>query len=323
MKRVRLGNSDLIVSRLGLGTMNFGTQLDAAQAHRILDHAFDHGINLVDTAELYASPPSAETYGRSEEIVGAWLKGRARGDVVLASKMVGPPVAPHFAGQHIRDGQTRITARFVAQAVEASLRRLGTDCIDLYYVHWPDRFTPFAEQVGAMEAMVRAGKIRRFAASNESAWGLMRLIAAAEAHGGAKPACVQNELSLIRPAGWNGVEEVCREEGVGFIGFSPLAMGLLSGKYAQGGMPEGSRFARYERYRSAYAVPAHLALADRVAEKAAQAGVPVATAAFWWALTRPSVDAVLTSLSDPAQLSAALDAETLAESGPPDFLDDF
>jgi aryl-alcohol dehydrogenase-like predicted oxidoreductase len=321
MQRRQLGDSGLSVSVLGLGTMNFGTQLDEAQSHRILDEALDHGINLIDTAEMYASPPTAETYGRSEQIVGSWLKGRRRDEIVLATKMVGPTL-PHFPTNWIRGGQTRISARWVAEAVDASLQRLGTDHIDLFYLHWPDHQTPFGEQVAAMDAVISAGKIRHFATSNEGAWGLMRLIAAAERSGRPKPVCVQNELSLVRPGARSAVEEVCLKEKLGFIGFSPLAMGLLSGKYLAGNLPAGSRFERYERYRNAYFNPAGLAKAERMAERARAAGISLATAAYWWALTRPAVSAILTSVSNPQQFADAVRAAGLSASGRPDFLEE-
>lgn len=311
MERVRLGRSGLIVSRIGIGTMNFGSQLAERESHAILDQAFAAGINFVDTAEMYASPPTPESYGLSEEHVGGWLVGKPRDSVILATKIVGPPDATFQAGRYVRGGTNAFDRHHFARAVEGSLRRLRTDYIDLYQTHWPDRRTPLEVQLDAIARIVESGKVRCFGVSNESPWGLTRLVAGAAHRGTPGPVSTQNVLSLLEHHEYDSLVETCREERVGYIAFSPLAMGLLSGKYADGKMPEGSRLALYERYRRRYSVPAFHDRVQSLTEAARKAGIPLAQMAFAWALSRPEVAIVLTSANNRAQLESAIAAASL------------
>lgn len=311
MDVIRLGKSGLIVSRVGLGTMNFGSQLGEAECHAMMDCARDHAINFIDVAEMYASPPSPETYGLSEQIVGTWLAKQPRDRVIVASKIVGPADGRFKSGQHIRGGTTALDRHHIARAVEDSLKRLRTDYIDLYQFHWPDRRTPLEVQLDAMDRMVRAGKVRYFGTSNETAWGLMRLIATAEKLGTVAPVSIQNVLNLIETEDYEAVRETCEQENVGYIAFSPLAMGLLSGKYADGALPEGSRFALYERYRLKYSGANLQARVRDMMERARRAGVTPAEYAFAWTLSRPAVAVVLSSGSNTVQLEAMIRASGL------------
>ncbi|HZQ61814.1 MAG TPA: aldo/keto reductase, partial [Casimicrobiaceae bacterium] len=297
------------------GTMNFGSQLAPAEAHGILDAAVDLGISFIDTAEMYSSPPSAETYGRSEEIVGTWLARRERTSVIVATKIVGPADGRFQSAPHVRHGQATLDAFHIARAIDGSLARLRTDYVDLVQFHWPDRLVPWQEQLEAIERARDQGKVRYFGCSNEGAWGLMRAVACSERRGLPRPVSVQNVLNWLEQEEYNAVEEVCREERIGFIGFSPLAMGLLSGKY-DAGIPRGSRFDRFERYRRHYLTPDAQAGVQPLARVTRERGVAMAELALAWAMTRRSVTAVLTSVSRIEQLQAARRAADLALAEP-------
>ncbi|OBS09371.1 NADP(H)-dependent aldo-keto reductase [Acidihalobacter prosperus] len=268
MQHRPLGHTDLSVSLICLGTMTFGEQNTEAEAHAQLDRALAAGINFVDAAEMYPVPPRAETQGRTESYIGSWLKktGR-RDDIVLASKVAGPG-----NGLGYLRGGPRLTATHIAQAVEDSLRRLNTDVIDLYQVHWPDRNTNFFGQLGythdpdedatpieetltALARLVEQGKIRHIGLSNETPWGAMRYLHLAETLGLPRPASIQNPYSLLNRSFEAGLAEVAHREGLGLLAYSPLAFGVLSGKYLGGKRPAGARitlFERFQRYNAPY-----------------------------------------------------------------------
>jgi len=275
----RLGNTDIDVSVICLGTMTWGEQNTAQEGFEQLDYALSQGVNFIDTAELYAIPPRAETYGRTEEIVGQWLHKRGRrDDIVLASKIAGPGVGWI---DHIRDGKTRFDAATIPMALDASLKRLQTDYLDLYQLHWPERpanffgrlgyhhedrdFTPIDETMAALNDLVKAGKIRHVGLSNETPWGVMRFVQAAEQHGLARVVSIQNPYSLLNRSFEIGLAEIAHRESVGLLAYSPLGFGVLSGKYLNGRQPEGARMTlwpNYSRYGSPEAVAATQAYAD-------------------------------------------------------------
>ena len=260
MKMIPLGRSGLTVSEFCLGTMTWGNQTDEAGAHAQIDRALDAGINFLDTAEMYPTQPvRAAAVGRTEAIIGAWLaRSGRRADVVLATKVSGPGQAA------VRNGAGVNGATMIA-AAEASLVRLKTDVIDLYQIHWPSRssynfrqnwrFDPRAQDraatvahmldmLEAAQTLVKAGKIRAFALSNESAWGTALWLRLAEENGLPRIASVQNEYSLLCRLADTDMAELCHNEEVPILAFSPLAAGLLTGKYAGDVTPEGSRRAR-------------------------------------------------------------------------------
>lgn len=270
MKYRRLGPTDINVSLFGLGTMTWGEQNTEADAHAQLDLALAQGVNLVDAAEMYPVPPRPETQGRTETYIGNWLKktGR-RADLVLTSKIAGRQRQAHNP-DHIRGGATRHDAKNIALALESSLRRLQTDYLDLYQLHWPDRSTntfgrreypwvedeesvSIEESLTALAEHVKTGKIRHFGVSNETPWGLAQFLSAADRLGLPRPVSIQNSYSLLNRLYEVGLSEFSHREGVGLLAYSPLSAGVLSGKYLGGARPPGARmtlFSRWSRYNS-------------------------------------------------------------------------
>ena len=262
MQYRKLGRTDIDVSLICLGTMTFGEQNTEEQAHQQIDYALDRGVNFIDAAEMYPVPPKADTQGRTEEYIGSWLAASGRrDDVVLASKVTG-----RSQMDYLRDGfETRLTPRQIRSALEASLERLHTDHIDLYQVHWPDRSTntfgkrgyvhnaddeavPIEETLGELGRLVDEGKIRCVGLSNETPWGLMRYLRAAETENLPRVVSIQNPYSLLNRSFEIGLAECAEREDVGLLAYSPLAFGMLSGKYLNGAAPEGARLTRWKRF---------------------------------------------------------------------------
>jgi aryl-alcohol dehydrogenase-like predicted oxidoreductase len=259
-----LGRTGIKVSLIGLGTMTFGEQNSEAEGHAQLDHAIDQGVNLVDTAEVYSVPPRAETYGSTEKIIGSWLKLRGQRDkVVLATKVAGPGAV--LGVTHVRGGNNVLDRKNIFAAVDASLQRLQTDYIDIYQLHWPSRSTNFfgkldyqqadGEQVVAiqetlevMSDLVRAGKIRHVGLSNETPWGMHRFLQLADSRDFARIVSIQNPYSLLNRSFEIGLAEMAIREDVGLLAYSPLAFGVLSGKFLHGARPPESRIARWPRF---------------------------------------------------------------------------
>ncbi|MBD3669664.1 MAG: NADP(H)-dependent aldo-keto reductase [Gammaproteobacteria bacterium] len=274
MKYRRLGKTDVKVSLICLGTMTWGEQNTQDQAFEQMDYALEQGVNFFDTAELYSIPPNAATYGSTETIIGNWLKARGkREQIVLASKIAGP--GPGWV-DHIRKGQSRFDRGNIESAVNDSLKRLQTDYIDLYQLHWPERktnffghlgyqnaepddFTPMEDTLQALAAEVEKGKIRYIGLSNETPWGVMRFIETAERLGLPRIVSVQNPYNLLNRSYEVGLAEVSQRESAGLLAYSPLGFGVLSGKYVNDARPEGARITRwpdYKRYMTEQAVAA-------------------------------------------------------------------
>lgn len=319
MQRKRLGRTDLMVSEICLGTMTWGSQNSEAEGHAQIERAFEAGVNIMDTAELYAVPGSLETSGRTEEIIGSWFArtGR-RADWILASKIAGG------GNSYIRDGR-RPDRAGVRAAVEASLARLRTDYIDLYQVHWATRgsyhfenswrYAPHAQNREDVRAnlldvleglgdMVREGKIRHVGLSNETAWGTAQYLALSERHGLPRVAALQNEYSLIRRQFELDLAELCHHEDVGLLAYSPLGTGVLTGKYLSGAIPPGSR-ADYQKglwRHNDFAIPP---VAEYVALARAHGLDPVHMA-LAFCLGRPFMTSVIVGATSLAQLDIAL-----------------
>lgn len=331
-----LGNSDIKVSVIGLGTMTWGHQNSEQDAHQQLDLALDHGVNLVDTAEMYPAPTHADTWGSTERFIGTWLArtGR-RSDIVLASKIVGPTRNPG-SGTHIRDGLSRHDRANIVAALDGSLKRLQTDHLDLYQLHWPDRSTNFfgqreypyvddpqaiaiGETLQVLAEQVQAGKVRHIGVSNETPWGVGQFLRQAEVLGLPRIVSIQNPYSLLNRLYEGGLSEFSHREGVGLLAYSPLAFGALTGKYLGGARPEGSRlssvyrtFNRYDSASAQQAIAAYVALARELDVSPAQ----LALAAV---IGKPFVSSALTGQTSLAQLrenigalELQLSSETLA-----------
>ena len=283
MKQHQLGQSSIQISEITLGTMTWGEQNTAQDAFTQMDYALEHGINCFDTAELYAIPPQADTYGATESIIGRWFKqSQRRHEVFLASKVCGPTDwCPH-----IRGGKAHLDRNNIIAACDASLQRLQTDYIDLYQTHWPDRNTNYfgklgyqhqreqggatiAETLSAMQELVQAGKVRHIGISNETPWGTMQHLNLAAQHGLPRISSIQNPYNLLNRSFEIGLAEIACREQVGLLAYSPLAFGVLSGKYLHGRYPAGSRlslFKQYSRYSNSQAkqaVAAYTAVASK------------------------------------------------------------
>jgi len=243
MKTKRLGRSAIYVSDICMGTMTFGSQADEKMAHRILDKSFEAGINFFDTAENYPVPPKPEWAGTTEEIFGRWLKTKDRDAVIVATKVSGP--SHGWFKSSLRAGMTALDRHNITRALDASLKRLGTDYVDLYQTHWPDHGTGYEETMITLDELVKAGKIRVLGCSNETSWGLTKSIATSEKLGVARYHTIQNNFSLINRRFEDELAQVCRQEGVSLLPYSPLGGGVLSGKYNDNATPEGARFSGY------------------------------------------------------------------------------
>jgi aryl-alcohol dehydrogenase-like predicted oxidoreductase len=265
MKLKQLGNTDIQVSILCLGTMTWGEQNTETEAFEQLDYALDAGINFIDTAELYPVPAIAETYAETEKIIGNWLRQRENRDkVILATKVAGRADWLPY----IRDGKTCFDRNNIETALNASLKRLGTDYIDLYQLHWPDRKTnffgrrgfefdatdqpvPIIETLQIMADLVKSGKIRHYGLSNETPWGAMSFVKLAEQLDLPKPVSIQNAYNLLNRSYEVGLSEISHHETMGLLAYSPLAFGVLSGKYLHAAQPDGARltlFKQFDRY---------------------------------------------------------------------------
>ena len=239
VQRRRLGKSAITVSDICLGTMTFGEQADEAESFAIMDRAYDAGVNFFDAAEIYPVPPSKEKFGVTEEIVGKWLKGKARDSLVIATKVTGP--GHGWFVPPVREGMTALDRHHITRAVEGSLTRLGTDYIDLYQTHWPDHGMRYEDTLAALTGLVEAGKVRALGCSNETCWGVMKSLAAAELDGLHRYDTIQNNFSMLNRRCESELAQVCRQEGVSLLPYSPLAGGVLCGKYQDGALPDGAR----------------------------------------------------------------------------------
>ncbi|MCX8072384.1 MAG: aldo/keto reductase [Candidatus Binatia bacterium] len=317
MKRKRLGRSGLIVSEICLGTMTFGNQADEATSFAILDRAFDAGVDFLDVAEVYPVPPERKWAGRSEEIVGKWLRSKPRDAVMIATKVAGPGggwfVSP------VRENKGTLDRHHIRRAVEASLRRLGTDYIDLYQTHWPDRDLPLEETLEALSRLVDEGKVRYVGCSNETAYGLTKSLWVSDLNGLVRYETIQNNFSLLNRRFEDELAEVCRREQVSLLAYSPLAGGVLSGKYSGGVWPEGARFTLYRDYNERsqamtrrFVNERTLAATKRFAALAKEAGLAPATLAIAWVLSRDFVGSAIIGATRPEQLEPTLAAAAVS-----------
>lgn len=317
----QLGVSGIEVSELALGTMTFGEQNNERDAHRQLDIALDAGVNFIDTAEMYPVPPMAKTCGATETYIGSWLeKNGRRAQVILATKATGPGV--HLP--HIRAGESSHTAANLQQALTDSLRRLRTDYVDLYQLHWPDRPTNTFGQLGykpaqnevdphleetlrALAEFIQAGKVRAIGLSNETPWGLMTFLALAREFDLPRVVSIQNPYNLLNRTFEVGLAEIADRERTGLLAYSPLGFGTLSGKYLDGARPPGARISRYDRFVR-YTKPLGVAATARYVELAAEFGIDPVHMAISFVLSRRYVTSALIGATTEEQLRHNLDS---------------
>lgn len=315
MQMCTLGNTNLEVSMVCLGTMTWGEQNTETEAHEQMDYAFSRGINFFDTAEMYPVPPRAQTQGLTEIYIGNWLqKRKCRQQLVLASKVSG---AADWL-PYLRDGSPRLNRKNIVQALEASLKRLQTDYLDLYQLHWPDRktnffgklgyqpepdndATPIEETLEVMTDLVRAGKIRHVGVSNETPWGVMRFLHFAQQKGLERIVSIQNPYSLLNRTYEIGLAEISHRESLGLLAYSPLGFGVLSGKYLHGRRPEAARLTLFERF-SRYSNSQSLLATQWYVELAQAYGLDPAQMALAYVHGRPFVTSTIIGATSMPQL---------------------
>jgi aryl-alcohol dehydrogenase-like predicted oxidoreductase len=330
-----LGRTGLKVSRICLGTMTWGEQNTEAEAHEQLDYALTQGVNFIDTAEMYPVPPKPETGTRTESYIGTWFKARGNRDkVVLATKVVGAGDPRSFTYLRQADEPVRLDRKNIHEACNASLKRLQTDYIDLYQLHWPDRTTnyfgllgythnaeetpvPVEETLDALAELVKAGKIRHVGLSNETPWGTMRYLHLAEARGLPRIVSIQNPYSLLNRSYEVGMAEISIREQCGLLAYSPLAFGALSGKYLKGAKPEGARLTLYNRFQRYNNPQAQAATAQYVA-MARAAGLDPAQMALAFVNTREFLTSTIIGATTMEQLKS--DIASINVKLPPDVL---
>jgi aryl-alcohol dehydrogenase-like predicted oxidoreductase len=337
MEYRKLGGTDVNVSLIGLGTMTWGEQNTQADAHAQLNAALDAGINLIDAAEMYPVPPRPETQGRTEAYIGTWLAANpgVRGKVVLATKIAGPARQPHNP-RHIRGAGNQFDRKNLTEALNDSLKRLQTDYVDLYQLHWPDRSTmtfgrtaypwiddaytvPIEETLSVLAEFVKEGKVRHIGVSNETPWGVAQFLHAAEKLGLPRIVSIQNPYSLLNRTFELGLSEFSHHENVGLLAYSPLAFGWLSGKYEGGARPAGARITLFERFQR-YSKPQSVEATTRYVELAKRHGLSPVQFALAFVNSRPFLTSNLIGATSLDQLKeniasadVTLSAEALAD----------
>lgn len=313
MQRRRLGGSGVVVTDICMGTMTFGSQCDEPTSHAICDRAWESGIGFFDAAELYPVPPQEETVGVTEEVFGRWLKTKPREAVIVATKVTGP--GHGWFTPPVRHGRTALDRRQIIDACEASLLRLGTDYIDLYQTHWPDHGMPYEEVLGVLSELRDAGKIRVIGCSNETSWGVMKSLWAADLEGLDRFQTVQNNFSLINRRCESELAQVCRKEGLSLLPYSPLGGGVLTGKYLDG-KPDGARFSAYltsgnDRQKAMarrFVNERTLETTRRLAEIAESIGTTVTALSVAWSRQHDFVASTIVGATSVAQLNESLQA---------------
>lgn len=316
MEQRRLGNSGISVTDICMGTMTFGSQCDEATSRLIIDTAMDAGIDFFDAAEIYPVPPSADWCGRTEEILGRRFKELPRDSVVIATKVAGP--AHGWFVPPVRNGKAAIDKRQIIAAAEGSLRRLQTDYIDLYQIHWPDHDMDPAITLEALDQLIQSGKVRAIGCSNETCWGLMKSLQVSRDLDLPRYVTVQNNFSLINRRCESELAQVCLREDVGLLPYSPLGGGVLTGKYNDT-LPAGARFSEY----LTNGAPRQKAMATRFVNErtlettarlkviASDIGVSVTALSVAWSRQHPFVASTIIGATTVSQLNESLEARDL------------
>ena len=311
-----IGKTGLRVSPIALGTMTFGTQCDEKEAYRIMDQAYDAGVNFFDTAELYPVPPSQERAGVTETIVGRWLKSKPRESLILATKVAG--AASGWFVPPIRHGLTAIDRFHIERAVEGSLQRLQTDYIDLYQMHWPDSVVPIEASLEAFDRLIQSGKVRYIGTSNDTAYGLSKALSASHYRGLARFESIQNNFSLLNRRFLDELAVVAAKEQVSLLPYSPLAGGVLSGKYNNHAQAAG-RFSDYKNSSNSrqrlmaarFLNDKTLASTQHYIKIAAEAGLHPVSMAIAWSKQFDFVASTIIGATSTRQLEATLAAMEL------------
>jgi aryl-alcohol dehydrogenase-like predicted oxidoreductase len=317
MKPKRLGRSPIFVSHLCLGTMTFGSFTDEKESHKILDIAFDSGINFIDTAEIYPVPPEEKWVHQTEEILGRWIKNKPRDALILATKVSGPPHG--WFTPPVRNGMSVLDKHHIFKAIDGSLKRLNTDYIDLYQIHWPDpkadHESYYVEILEALTRLKEQGKIRIAGCSNETPWGLMKSIAVSEKYNLIRYETIQNNYSILNRRFEDALSEIALKEQVSLICYSPLAGGVLTGKYNQQNPPENARFMYYkklgERQKKQvkrYLNEKSLETVNRLKPLAEQYNLSLTTLAIAWCLEKEFIATVIFGVTHSDQLADILKA---------------
>lgn len=314
MQHRYIGRTGLRVSPICLGTMTFGSSTSRQEAFKIMDKAYDNGINFLDTAELYPVPPKVSYEGTTEKIVGEWLQTKPRDSIILATKISG--ASSGWFVPPTRHGLTAIDSFHIKKAVEGSLKRLNTDYIDLYQMHWPDTVVPIEESLKAFDELVREGKVRYLGTSNDTAYGLTKANETSKRLGISRFESIQNNFSLNNPRFLDELKTVCQKEKISLLPYSPIGGGVLSGKYNGGFFPEGARFTAYVQNKN----PRVQAMADRFVndktkaatakymELAQELGISPVTLAVAWSKQFDFVASTIIGARILEQLDASLEA---------------
>jgi aryl-alcohol dehydrogenase-like predicted oxidoreductase len=325
MEYRRLGKTDIKVSSICLGTMTWGEQNTEAEAHEQLDYALERGVNFFDTAEMYPVPPQEATYTKTEEYIGRWSKMKTdRDKIIMATKIAGP--AEWMA--YVRNGQNKFNKENIVAAVDASLKRLNTEYIDLYQLHWPERltnffgqlgythnpeepeWTPFLEVLEALDEVKKSGKVREFGLSNETPYGTMQFLNLAEQKGLPRMQSIQNPYNLLNRTYEVGMAEISHREECGLLAYSPMAFGALSGKYLGGKQPEGARLTLWDRF-SRYSTPQAIEATQKYADLAKEFNTTPAKLALQFVTSRPFVTSNIIGATKMDQLKENIDSVEL------------
>lgn len=321
MEYCKLGNTNIQVSKICLGTMTFGEQNTEDEAHLQLDYAIERGINFIDTAEMYPVPPTAQTYSKTESIIGKWKKIKTQRDkLVIATKAASSGRTLNY----IRDGLPKLDKKNIIQALEASLKRLNTDYIDLYQLHWPDRnsnyfgklgyvhdpsedFTPIEETLEALSEVSSSGKVKYFGLSNETPWGVMKFLHIAEKYSYPRIVSVQNPYNLLNRIYEIGLSEITHRENVSLLAYSPLGFGTLTGKYLNGNYPQNCRLTLYRRFQRYNNTKSKLAI-QRYSELAKDSGISPTQMALSFVYHSPFVTSTIIGATNLQQLEEDIDS---------------
>ncbi len=316
MKKRRIGKSAIVVSEIGLGTMTFGSSCEENVATQILEEAFHSGIDFYDTAEVYPVPPDPSYVHRTEEILGRWIQTKDRTSIIIASKVAGP--GHGWFSPPIRSGKTALDKRNIITAIEGSLKRLKTDYIDLYQIHWPDPDMYYEDLLFTLSELVQSGKVRYVGCSNETPWGLMKSLWVSDKNRLVRFESIQNNYSMLNRRFEDALSEICKREFISLLAYSPLAGGVLSGKYNGNNIPENARFSRYaklaerqKKQSSRYLNDQTLSATEEYTKIAKEIGLSCATLSIAWSKQNEFTASTLIGANSVEQFSELIKASNV------------